>query len=167
MYTRYANLIGNAAEAGRFEVYMISQNITLADALKEMLQMDETARRDALLRPRYSTSSNGRDHNAHQVPTTNGSNGNGNAIHSDSSDVGDIDVTDGEETVIAPPSAPAVPPEPIAWGVDTRVCVECVSRVLEYVTHEFKCFQAITLVMIQCVGPSLTSGGFENGQKVF
>jgi len=38
---------------------------------------------------------------------------------------------DSEDTVFAPPSAPAVPPEPIAWGVDTRVCVEYVSGVLK------------------------------------
>ncbi|KAF9513069.1 hypothetical protein BS47DRAFT_1485913 [Hydnum rufescens UP504] len=113
VYTRYGNLVNNAAEAGRFEAYMNAQGITLADALKEMAHMYEAARRDAFFRPRNSTASNGQDHGDQQ----------GQHIR-------DAELTDGEDTVIAPP-VPVLPPNPITWGVDTRVCVECVSRVLE------------------------------------
>lgn len=149
---------------------MNTQNITLADALKEMLHMDEATRRDAFLRPRNSTSSNGQDHSAERAPGTNHNSSailNGAAVPSNGPDAGDADLDDGEDTVIAPPSAPPAPPEPIAWGVDIRVCVDCVSRVLEYVAQHSSAFQAMMSVMIIYVGPSLTGGGFENEQKVF
>jgi len=133
VYTRYGNLVNNAAEAGRFEAYMNAQGITLADALKEMAHMYEAARRDAFLRPRNSTASNGQDHGDQQgqhIRNNNETNGDGLAVHDNGSVVGDAELTDGEDTVIAPP-VPVLPPNPIAWGADTRVCVECVSRVLE------------------------------------
>jgi hypothetical protein len=161
VYTRYGNLVRNAAEAGRFEAYMNAQGITLADALKEMVHMDEAARRDAFLRPRNSTAPNGQDHGDQQGQHI--SNGDGLAVHDNGSVVGDAELTDGEDTVIAPP-VPVLPPNPITWGVDTRVCVECVSRVLEYVISSV--LGVATSLMIKCADLSLIGGGFESGRRV-